>query len=361
MMRIATTSRYIVYSIVIITAVLTAACGDTFDTKDLGATAPPDSYGDTSYVLKQPIWTGFSGPADVHVGFEPFIYVTERGADRVTMLDLSGRIIGSSQSILRPDAITQDHRLDLLVCGEFDTTIDGRAVTFGAIYRIELVKALHNIASATVRRVYFDPLNQNRRYTGIAILPDNTYYVTRTGPNNTSPVDPDDAIMLFDSHDLLRPRVEWPGLSIDGTGLATLTRPTGIATFSRPSSDFVFSQSGPKSLFRVQWITQRMTGDVSQWESYYTPARDGDLDFLRVSLFDTPEDITVDDAGNIYVIDAGRDSLFQFNASGFLTQAFGGPTQFAAPEGVAFFDRTLYIADTQNNRLLRFVLSTDLR
>ncbi len=340
---------------------LAAACGDTFDAKDLGTTAPPDTYGDTSYVLKQPIWTGFSEPADVHVGFEPFIYVSERGADRITMLDLSGRIIGSSASIRRPDAISQDHRLDLLVCGEFDTTIDGRMVSFGALYRIDLVEAMHNIAAARVRRIYFDPLNPNRRYTGIAVLPDNSYYVTRTGPSNTSPVDPDEAVMLFDANDGLRPRVEWPGLSVDGTGLTAITQPTGIATFQRPTNDFVFTQSGPKSLFRTQWITQRTTGDVTQWESYYTPARDGDLDFLRVSLFDRPEDVTIDAAGNIYVIDAGRDSLFQFNPSGLITQAFGGIQQFFHPEGVAYFDRTLYIADTGNNRILRFVLSTDLQ
>ena len=340
---------------------LASACGDTFDTADLGSTSPPDTYGDTSYVQLQPVWGGFAEPADVHVGFEPFIYVSERGADRVTMLDLSGSVIGSSPPIRRPDAIAQDHRLDLLVCGEFDTTIDGRAVTFGAIYRVDLLEARHNIAQAPVRRIHFDPLNPNRRYTGIAILPDNSYYVTRTGPNNSSPVDPDDAVMLFDANDNLRPRVEWPGLGIDGTGLATITRPTGIATFSRPTSDFVFTQAGEKSLFRMQWITQRITGDVAQWESYYTPARDGDLDILRVSLFDRPEDVTVDGAGNIYVIDAGSDSLFQFNAGGFLTEAFGGPAQFSDPEGVAHFDRTLYVADTRNGRILRFTLSTEIR
>ncbi|MBE0643632.1 MAG: hypothetical protein IH600_06095 [Bacteroidetes bacterium] len=354
-------SRYAIILPILLFLLLAVACGDTFDSKELGATAPPDSYGDTSYVLKQPIWTGFSEPADVHVGFEPFIYVSERAADRITMLDLSGRIIGSSATIRRPDAISQDHRLDLLVCAEFDTTIDGRLVTFGAIYRVDLVEAMHNIANAPIRRVYFDPLNPNRRYTGIAVLPDNSYYVTRTGPSNSSPVDPDDAIMVFSSRDELHPRVEWPALSVDGTGLATITRPSGIATFTRPTSDFVYTQTGTKSLFRTQWITQRTTGDVTQWESYYTPARDGELDFLRVSLFDHPEDVSIDDAGNIYVIDAGRDSLFQFNPSGFLTQAFGGPQQFASPEGVAHFDRTLYIADTRNNRILRFVLSTDLQ
>ncbi len=360
-MRIPLPSRFAVIASAALSLLLAAACGDTFDTSDLGTTPPPDNYGDTSYVLKQPIWQGFNDPADVHVGFEPFIYVSERGADRVTMLDLSGSVIGSSASIRRPDAIAQDYRLDLLVCGEFDTTIDGRTVTFGAIYRIDMVHARHSIAGAAVRRVYFDPLNPDRRYTGIAVLSDNSYYVTRTGPDNVSPIDPDDGVLLFDANDGLRPRVEWPGLSVDGTGLATITHPTGIATFPKPTNDFVFTQSGPKSLFRAQWITQRTTGDVTQWESYYTPARDGDLDFLRVSLFGRPEDVTIDGSGNIFVIDAERDSLFQFSASGLIVQAFGGPTQFSSPEGVAYFDRTLYVADTRNNRILRFVLSTDLQ
>ncbi|MBN1448725.1 MAG: hypothetical protein JXA28_12405 [Bacteroidetes bacterium] len=351
-------TRCIILPLVI--GVLCAACGDTFDTAELGATAPAETFGDTSYVLQQPIWTGFREPADVHVGFEPFVYVAERAADRITMMDLSGRIIGSSAPLRHPTAIAQDYHLDLLVCAEFDTTVGGRDATFGAIFRIKLVEAKHGIADAIIQRVYFDPLNPDRRYTGIAVLPDNTYYVTRTGPNNSSPVDPDDAVMLFGNDDAPRPRVTWPGLSVDGTGLATITRPTGITTFPRPTSDFIFTQQGEQSLFRTQWITQRTTGDVSQWESYYTPARDGDLDLLRVSLFDRPEDVTVDGGGNIYVIDAGLDSLFRFNNSGFITQAFGGPTAFSRPEGVAFFDRTLYIADTGNDRILRYVLSTDL-
>lgn len=352
--------NHILPALIIAAMALLAACGDTFDASDLGTTAPPDTYGDTSYVLQQPIWTGLSEPADVHLGFEPFVYVAERGADRITMLDVAGTVIGSSSSILRPTALTQDYRLDLLVCGEFDTTIGGTQATFGAVYRIHMVDAGHSIAGARVERIFFDPLNPDRRFTGITVRGDNSYYVARTGPNNSSLVDPDDAVMLFNSDDELRPRVEWPGLSIDGTGLATMTVPTAISTISPYSTDFLFTQKGDKSLFRAQWITQRTTGDITQWESFYTPARDGEIDFLRVSLFDRPEDITADEAGNIFVIDAGLDSLFRFSASGFITQAFGGREQFSEPEGVAFFDRTLYVADTGNNRILRFVLSTEL-
>jgi len=193
------------------------------------------------------------------------------------------------------------------------------------------------------------------------VLADNSYYISRTGPNNASIIDPDDAVLLFDRNDELQPRVLWPLLSADGTGLTTITRPTAVATLPRRSTDVLFTQSGEKSLFRAQWITQRTTGDVTMWESWFSPARDADVDFLRVSLFKRPEDITVDASGNIYVVDAATDSLFRFNAAGFITQAFGGSDIMRNPEGVAFFDKTLYIADTGNNRILRFILSTDLR
>lgn len=336
-------------------------CGETFDTGKLGVTRPPDTFGDTTYILQQPLWTGFNAPADVHVGYEPFIYVAERGADRIAMLDLAGALVGRSAPVLRPTAIGQDHRLQLLVCGEFDTTIGGTAVTFGAVYRIDLYAARHDIARAAVRRVYWEPVNPARRFTGVGVLADNSYYIARTGPNNASIIDPDDAVLYFTRDDVLQTRAAWPTLSADGTGLGTITRPTGIAVFPKPGTDFVFTQSGEKSLFRTQWMTRRTTGDISQWESYYQPDRDGDIPFLRVNLFHRPEDATIDAGGSMFVIDAGSDSLYRFNNSGFITQAFGGASQFNAPEGVAFFDKTLYIADTGNNRILRFILSTDLQ
>lgn len=336
-------------------------CSDTFTLDDLGATKPTDTFGDTTYVLQQPLWTGFNQPKDVHVGFEPFIYVADAGNNRIVMLDIAGNVIGASRTIDNPVAIAQDYRMNLLVCGEFDTTIGGQSVTFGALYKIDMFGSGHAISSAAVRRVYFDPVNTNRRFSGVAVLGDNSYYVTRTGPSNTSIIDPDDAVLYFDKNDRLTPRSLWPNLSADGTGLGTITQPTSITTLPRLSTDFIFTQKGSKSLFKTQWMTFRTVGDVTLWESYYTPTHDGDLDFLRVNLFRQPEDVTLDRDGNIFVIDAGLDSLFKFSRSGFLTQAFGGATHFNNPEGVAFFDRTLYIADTGNNRILRYVLSTDLR
>ena len=58
--------------------------------------------------------------------------------------------------------------------------------------------------------------------------------------------------------------------------------------------------------------------------------------------------------------DAGKDSVYKFNPRGDLLIGFGGPDLFIKPHSVAFFNNTLYVADTENNRILRFILSTDL-
>jgi hypothetical protein len=62
----------------------------------------------------------------------------------------------------------------------------------------------------------------------------------------------------------------------------------------------------------------------------------------------------------MFIVDAQKDSVFVFNSSGDEAQSFGGASMFNGPMGVAFYDRTLYIADTKNNRILRFILSTNI-
>ncbi|MFM8493662.1 MAG: hypothetical protein ACKOA7_08000, partial [Bacteroidota bacterium] len=37
-----------------------------------------------------------------------------------------------------------------------------------------------------------------------------------------------------------------------------------------------------------------------------------------------------------------------------------GPFQFRSPNGVAYFRRVVYVADTGNGRIMRYKLSTDL-
>lgn len=75
--------------------------------------------------------------------------------------------------------------------------------------------------------------------------------------------------------------------------------------------------------------------------------------------------------------DRGKDSLFVFTSGGVegvqppagirstipIRVSFGGTgdgaMQFDRPEGVAYFQRLVYVADRGNNRISRFRLNTD--
>ena len=95
-----------------------------------------------------------------------------------------------------------------------------------------------------------------------------------------------------------------------------------------------------------------------------------------------PEDVTyAADSRYIFVVDAATDSLYQFTSTGYegvrppvqsgerknIIVSFGGtgsgPTQFNEPHGVAYYQgfNTLLVADTGNDRIVRFKLSTDIQ
>ncbi len=345
-------------------AFIITGCTEKFDLGELPLDVEiPDIIGDTSYVQIGRAWTDFNQPRDVIVGFDQLIYVADTGNDRIVMLDLGGNVQGNSQPIPNPVAIAQDRRLNLLIAASHDTTVNGQDYRLAAIYKIDLFAADHNIDQAPVKRVLVEtPARERIQYTGVAALYDNKYYVTRRGPNNTSPVNPDNVVLWFSKDDQLLPREQWPNLLPTGTGLRALNQPSAIATFpNRQSTDFVVATTAEESQFKVQWIAFTIIGDAFRWDSFLNPQRDADADLLRHGRFTQPEGLVVDNDGNIFVADAARDSVYRFNNRGIERYSFGGPDTFYEPHGIAIDpSRTLYIADTGNNRIIRFRLSTDL-
>ena len=169
---------------------------------------------DTNYIQIQPPWGGFNDPKDVKVGFDDFLYVAEPNDDKIVMVNLAGTILGFSQYVMRPVAITEDRRFNLIVACEYDTTVNGSVITVAAIAKISLFNYSDSIWAAPVEIVYHEsPQNKlvatlhrqfdlGREYTGVAVLPDNSYYVTRSGNNNTSSVDPDNMVLHFNENDM---------------------------------------------------------------------------------------------------------------------------------------------------------------
>lgn len=349
----------------VVVCFLLISCGEEIPLSQFPINEQPPVIGDTVYILQNPLWTGFNEPVDIYVGNEPVLYIADKGNNRIVQMDLSGAVISYSNFILHPKKIAQDRNYDLLViANKLDTIPPNILDTVDAVYRFKLRENGGVIAGVVPRMVFKSsqptPLpGDHGKLTGVATYYDNYYLVTRSGPHNSSLIDPDNAIFKIDKFDNTVPVPErLPGFEVEGQGLMSLMQISSAATFPNNNRDLIYTQIFPEAVFKVQWV---VWDDVNgTYIPKFTPEQMVDL--LRNGLFTQPEDVTVDNLGNIYVVDAGKDSLYKFNSLGAKkSESFGGPTQFSSPMGVAFYYKTLYIADSGNDRVLRFILSTDIR
>jgi hypothetical protein len=337
-------------------------CADKFDVNQFGNTSGPTNIsGDTSYVPVNPAWEGFNNPQAILVGKEPFIYICDTDNNRIVMFNTAGTRLGEI-SIKKPIAITQDYRLNLIVCAQFDTTINGVPKTFSAVYKIDLFSAKHIIANAPVRRILPQIRDFNfplRQFTAVAAFYDNSYYVARIGPNNSTIGGEDNAILQFVPLDHNNDSAYGSVHDIDplSTGLISANGINCMTSFAKKNIDFIATFSG-ESAFKAQWFHHYSNPASDGYISQFDP-RLG-IKFVEPNRFGSPTGSCLDSYGNIFIADANKDSVFKFSAYGDELQSFGGPPFFKHPSGVAFFDRTLYVLDAEKNAVLRFVLSTDI-
>ena len=343
-------------SIVVLLSII--SCNDKFDLTEFDTDDPGNITGDTIYVKLNPDWGGFNHPEDIIIGREPLIYVADTDNDQIIMLNLDGQRL-SSRSIKHPIAIAQDYRLNLIVCAQFDTL----GQTFSAVYKIDLVASNHDLATAPIRRILpqLADLNRpDRKYTGAAVFYDNTYLVARTGPNNSNLIDPDNSLLRFvtknnGTTDSLIGRV--PLLSPNSTGILSVNNVSSIKSFNKINYDIVINLIGENS-FKTQWFRYVSSQDFTGYENNLSPA---ESDLMTPGFFVKPEGSEIDASGNIYVAETSRDSVYKFNSFGDKLIGFGGPSVFSEPYAVAYFDKVLYVADRGNNRIVRFILSTDVQ
>ncbi len=340
---------------------------DKIDLSQFPINEDPGTIGDTVYIPITPVVTGFNEPVDIHFGYDQQIYIADKNNDRIVQLNLAGQVVSYSNFILRPKKITQDRNFDLLVIGSAIDTIPPNILdTVDVVYRFKLQPnggILSNITpTVAFRSNQPTPIpGDHGKFSGIATFQDNYYLVSRSGPNNSSPIDPDNAIFRIDRFDNTNPVPErLPGFEVDGQGLMSIQEVSGLTTFTYNNADFIYIQKSSNAAFKVQWC---IYDDVEgTYTAKFSPS--SNVDLLKNGLMIEPADITLDQFNNIYVIDSYKDSLYKFNSLGKVkSESFGGigtlATQFNNPLGVAFFNKTLYICDTGNNRVLRFILSTD--
>jgi hypothetical protein len=356
--------KFIKYIPIAVAVVFYSSCGDKFDLNNIDVSSDnPNVGGDTLYVQLNPAWEGYNQPQDVFVGREPLIYVADTENNRVVMLNVAGQILGT-RAVKRPVAISQDYRLNLIVAAEFDTSVGGTTQTFSAVYKYDLVSVDHALELAPVTRLLPRAQDLNRpglEYTGACVFANNLFYVARKGPNNSSFIDPDNSILIFvpkslfggGEGDTLVGRV--PNIDPLGQGPVSAFDISSITSFNNQTIDIIITLTGGTS-FKGNWLNYRITPIDQRYVSNFTP---NTVDLVRPNQFGRPEGSALDNAGNIFIADAEKDSIFKFNAFGDELESFGGSELFSQPYGVSVFDETVYVADTGNNRILRFKLSTD--
>lgn len=348
------------WAIIALFLLLLSACQEKFSLDELAGARTTFVVGDTTYLEIVPPYEGFNEPHGILMGSDKLLYVADTKNNRIVQMDIAGQVLGT-RTIVRPYAISQDMRLDLLVTG---ISVEQSGDSVAAVFRLKLVQSSHSIATAAIDTLWKETARPRRRLVGIAAMPDNQFLVARQGPDLSSFVDPDTRVLRFGSDGgFITPVGDL--VTRAGSGITDINQPTGLARFPN-SRDFIILQSSAGVAYGAIYMVYQSNAEFEGWVPKYDPARQDQrfVDFVRPNRFVRPEGVVVDGKrGDIFIADAAQDSIFKFDNQGrFRSESFGqsrSAGRMRRPSGVAFFDRTLYVLDSQTNRILRFRLSTD--
>lgn len=341
-------------------------CGDKLDLSQFPITNNGGviNVNDTSYVHQTPDWVGFNSPQDIIIGNDQIIYVCDTKNNSVVQLDVAGdrlstRLFGTN---IFPKKISQDYNFDLLVLSDSVTSLD----TITVLHRLKLVENGGLVANARIitlmTSMYPTPnTNKLRKFTGVSVYPDNTFIITRTGPSDPIGIDNGNAIIKASGIEYIVSAEKINGFQISGNSFYSIENVSDISVAKNSTTDFIITRNtnDTTSLNKVIYF---IFNDVN---GTFDPKFNSPLQDIASTKFGTPNAVTQDANSNIYAIDALRNHLFKFNPSGkLLVESFGtlgaGVHQLNSPQGVAHYDKVLYIADSGNNRIVRYKLSTDL-
>lgn len=404
--------------LVVVSGILVTGCDDLFGSKSDDTTEEifeegridPSLLEDVGYVAIQPFYElgangPFDAPIDVGAGFDEFVYVLDRNGLHV--LDLAGRP-SSFIEIRDGVSVTQDRRLHLYVAARRDTTIAGRIWDLPVVYRFSGVST----GSPRLENIIWHPFDDDSRkftrpdpistdeavsFTGIAPLHDNRVYISRRGPVNVrnASVLPHNAIMEFSAEGentqtilTLHPTVPSLRSSVSPSDVISYFQPPQQSDLGRDDR-FILAQA-PEETSEMDFAVLGIRTAIVRDGLIFTP----DLDLVRAAgnpesgdgflyeerKFEKPVDLSFagDGTNYIFVLDAAKDSLFIFTGNGIegvapaagseetkpIPVSFGGrggaALEFNSPQGVAYLNQIVYVADTGNNRISRFKLNTDL-
>ncbi len=330
---------------------------------------------DTTYIPVSPEWTAANGipfnqPEDVHVGIDGYVYIADTGNDRIIKLDQGGNFVAQYCGIKHPQSISQDQLLRLIATGgntiyvkladkmDFDSIYAGRDI-YDSIMVIRPDTLIDTIIISP-DSLLIDTL------TGLL----DTTYLVDTVSTNFKAIAPDphmaSSYAIYFVCDYTRSQIlrfmfrepnEFYSLGEavpTGYDLAETWLPTGIFTYlSGDKFRLLFCQQ------LYYYSVQLLDGDNF---APLIPRTDSSQIYWQ-GTFGLAEDVAVDEFENILVIDSQENKVHKLSRNGVPILSFGkegiGEMEFKNPKGIAYANKTLYIADTGNNRILRFMLTKD--
>jgi DNA-binding beta-propeller fold protein YncE len=364
------------------------SCGEKIK---LPTESPPSgNLGDTLYLLLNPPWDAehgydFSAPGCLYFGRDTYLYAADTGNDRILQLDAAGTV-HRQFSIVNPISISQDEMMRLLVVtGEkkvykIDVGPGGDGIPYIAF---DYDRIPPGIPSADTLQYLFKlhaMLGANDRFMSVTDLPsfDKSYFVAVSSEevNNGRVLwfwgslgNDIAADSLFDGKfsnadaDTFRNPVV-----VTGNGVTTTTFPNFIYAYLSGSTMHLIVCQDAGSFPVHDMKFERQVWD-RHWVFNFTHTP-GQTDILSPGLFDHPVGAAIDPQGNIYIVDNGEGSNcsgIKFSRQGELLETLceaDSSDIFDSPGGMTYDiygdRRTLYVADSGNNRILRFKLSTDL-
>ena len=335
---------------------------------------------DTTYVPIEPdrpwVEAGgipFNHPQDVHVGFDGYIYIADTDNDRIVKLDQAGNFMGQYGGVKRPSSVSQDRLFRLLATG--GNTICKKGTQDKEFIPIYVAEDIYDTIIVT-------PEDTLVTYDTIFVTPDSividtdtvivpaVFYVDTVVTNYEgiapNPL-PFPGYAEYYACDFTRSEITkflfYEPSTLDNLGPAIPTGyelgktayPLGIFTYLTPTGfNLIFCQF--LSYYSVQLLDGKDFSPV-------IPST-GRPEIYWQGTFGQAEDVVVDEYGNIFVVDSERNSVLKFSENGVKILSFGSQgkkgKEFQNPMGIAYSSKIVYVADTGNNRILRFMLSTDI-
>ena len=342
-------------------------------------------------------------PLSLYFGYDEILYAIDSGRGIVSY-DAAGKELGRL-NLPGVHFIIQNRSLDLYALGKFDSTLNNQAVSYPVLYKISQKVAnegqtpgfidLNSAVIVKKLKYPFDFINissassvvasqlKNVNFTALGFLDNNAYYLVSNGPEGkgaSGNLYNNNSILLVNNQDRITGADE------------NVRRPFGLSTLVQPpqrarmesKKDYMFTSVEPDLTLKVQYKEVLKDVDENEFFSFKAlpvPISGVEADGYLYQPFRFTRPVSVLYAGTsqryIFVADEAKDSVYVFQANGFegtapppqytnrkmLKVSFGGrgsgPLQFNRPKSIAFFNRTLYVADAGNKRIARFRLTSD--